>query len=99
MSFKKWVVCFVSLFAAALVLLGSVTVVIDPFFHYHAPLPFLQYDIFYQRYQNDGIIKHFDYDAVITGNSLCENFKSSELDALFGTHSVKVPFSGARSLT
>ena len=97
MSFKKWVVCFVSLFAAALVLLGSVTVVIDPFFHYHAPLPFLQYDIFYQRYQNDGVIKHFDYDAVITGNSLCENFKSSELDALFGTHSIKVPFSGASS--
>ena len=97
MSFKKWVVCFVSLFAAALVLLGSVTVVIDPFFHYHAPLPFLQYDIFYQRYQNDGIAKHFDYDAVITGNSLCENFKSSELDALFGTHSIKVPFSGASS--
>lgn len=95
MSFKKWVVCFVSLFAAALVLLGSVTVVIDPFFHYHAPLPFLQYDIFYQRYQNDGIVKHFYYDAVITGNSLCENFKSSELDALFGTNSVKVPFSGA----
>jgi len=97
MTFKKWAVSFLALLLAALALLGSVTVVIDPFFHYHAPLPGLQYRIFYQRYQNDGIVKHFDYDAVITGNSLCENFRSSEMDALFGTNAVKVPFSGASS--
>lgn len=47
-----------------------------------------------QRYQNDGIIKHFDYDAVITGTSMTENFKSSEMDELFNVHSIKVPFSG-----
>lgn len=97
MTFKKWAVSFLALLLAALALLGAVTVVIDPFFHYHAPLPGLQYRIFYQRYQNDGIVKHFDYDAVITGNSLCENFKTSELDALFGTNAIKVPFSGASS--
>lgn len=97
MTFKKWAVSFLALLLAALTLLGAVTAVIDPFFHYHAPLPCLQYRIFYQRYQNDGIVKHFDYDAVITGNSMCENFKASELDALFGTNAIKVPFSGASS--
>ena len=95
MSFKKCGIAFLALILATLILLGAVTVVIDPFFHYHAPLGALQYEIFYQRYQNDGIVKHFDYDAVITGNSLAENFKTSQLDALFGVHSVKVPFSGA----
>lgn len=94
-DFKKWGIAVLALLLAALALLGSVTVIIDPFFHYHAPLGGLQYEIFYQRYQNDGIMKHFDYDALITGNSMCENFRSSELDALFGVSSVKVPFSGA----
>lgn len=95
MTFKKWVLSFFAVLLTALVLLGSVVAVIDPFFHYHAPVDFLQYRIFYERYQNDGIVKHFDYDALITGNSVAENFKTSELDALFGTNAVKVPFSGA----
>lgn len=97
MSYKKWGVSLIALLLCALVLLGAVTVIIDPYFHYHAPLNGLEYRIYYQRYQNDGILKNFDYNAVITGNSMCENFKSSECDALFGVHSVKVPFSGASS--
>lgn len=95
MNFKKWTLSLLALTLAALALLGSVVAVIDPFFHYHAPLDGLQYRIFYERYQNDGIVKHFDYDALITGNSVSENFKTSEMDALFGTNAVKVPFSGA----
>lgn len=95
MNFKKWFIALLALTLAGLALLGSVTVIIDPFFHYHAPLKGLEYEIFYQRYQNDGILRHFDYDAVITGNSLCENFSASLCDELFGVSSVKVPFSGA----
>jgi len=92
---KKW--CCVTLSAVFIltVLLGSLTAVIDPFFHYHAPLEGLSYPISEQRYQNHGILKHFPYNAVITGTSMTENFKTSELDALFGVTSVKVPFSGA----
>ncbi|MGI5977472.1 MAG: hypothetical protein ACOX68_07240 [Candidatus Limivicinus sp.] len=97
MKFRKWLIAFFALTLAALALLGSVTVIIDPFFHYHAPLEGLEYEIFEQRYQNHGILRHFDYDTVITGNSMCENFKSSQCDRLFGCRSVKVPFSGASS--
>ncbi len=68
---------------------------IDPYFHYHKPLPGLAYRIYNERYQNDGIAKHFDYDAVITGTSMTQNFKASEFGRLFGCHCVKMPFSGA----
>lgn len=67
---------------------------IDPFFHYHEPQDSLEYPLNNQRYQNDGIVKHFSYDAIITGTSLSENFKPSEFDALFGVNSIKVSFSG-----
>ena len=94
-SNRKWSITFLSVVFFLIVGLGAVTVVIDPYFHYHAPLDSLEYLIDDERYQNDGIIKKFDYDAVITGTSMTELFKTSEMDALFGTQSIKVPYSGA----
>lgn len=79
----------------SLCILAGATALIDPFFHYHKPLDSLEYIIDNQRYQNDGIIRHFDYDGMIIGTSMTEYFKTSELDALFGTRSIKVPYSGA----
>lgn len=92
---KKWVCGTLAIVAAVTILLGGLTALIDPFFHYHAPLKGFSYRIAEQRYQNDGILKHFPYNAIITGTSMTENFRTSEMDALFGVTSVKVPFSGA----
>ncbi|MBR1674530.1 MAG: hypothetical protein IJ703_06170 [Eubacterium sp.] len=52
------------------------------------------YEIDNPRSQNDGIAKHFDYDALITGTSMTNNFKTSEMDMLFNVHSIKLPYSG-----
>ncbi len=68
---------------------------LDPFFHFHKPLEGFYYTLDNQRSQNDGIMKHFDYNAVITGTSMTENFKTSEVDELFDCNAVKVSFSGA----
>lgn len=94
MNGKKWSICLLTLWLALLLIAATLTGVIDPFFHYHAPLIQLQYPINNQRYQNDGIVRNFSYDALITGTSLTENFKTSEFDALFGTNAVKVCYSG-----
>ena len=95
MNKTKFWSCFAVLLLVAFLILGAgLTCVVDPFFHYHAPLQGLNYPLTEQRYQNDGIIRHFEYDALITGTSMTENFLTSELDALFGVRSVKIPFSG-----
>ena len=91
---KKWCAIFAACLLILMVAVGSVTVIVDPYFHYHAPLDRLEYPIVNQRYQNDGIVKNFDYDAIITGTSMTENFKASEADELFGVKSVKVSLSG-----
>lgn len=93
MNYKKFGVLFLILSSLLLLGFGLTIVIIDPYFHYHKPL--VNYELNNQRYQNDGIVKHFDYDALITGTSMTENFKTSELDALFDLHSVKVSLSGA----
>lgn len=93
-SSSKWVKLFLCCFLIMLLLTGAFMAIVDPYFHYHKPLSMFSYTLDNARYQNDGIVKHFDYDAIITGSSMTECFKTSELDALFGTHSVKVPYSG-----
>lgn len=69
---------------------------VDPYFHYHAPdTAAHSYTLNAERYQNDGIVKHFTYDAMITGSSMTSNFKASQMDELFGVRTVKTTFLGA----
>lgn len=92
---KKWFITCISVTAGMLLLLFAVFWIFDPYFHFHKPFSFISYRLYDERYMNDGISRHFDYDAVITGTSMAQNFKTSEADVLFGVKSVKETFSGA----
>jgi hypothetical protein len=54
--------------------------VVDPFQHYRKPA---WYDARYyrtlQRYINPGMARHYDYDTVITGSSMMENYRNPEV--------------------
>lgn len=92
---KIWVLGFLTLVLGTLSVAGIWVVKVDPFFHYHAPsIEGYYYNLNNQRSQNDGITKYFEYDALITGTSMTENFKTSEMDEIFMTKSIKVPYSG-----
>ena len=92
---KKYSLIVVSFCICCMIITASLTVYVDPYFHYHKPNDKLNYVICNERYQNDGIMRHFDYTAMITGTSMTENFKTSEFDNLFQVSSIKVPFFGA----
>lgn len=95
---KIYSIFFLDFTFACLVFLASFTIYIDPYFHYHTPNDKYAYTIDddSQRYQNDGILRNFNYNALITGTSMTENFKTSEFDERFGVKSVKVSFKGGR---
>ena len=93
---KKWVTNTTLMLLFMLLFVVAVNIFIDPYFHYHAPVNEISYRIYDQRYQNDGILKHFDYDAIIIGTSMTENFQTSQMKNEMGYDAVKVPFSGAR---
>lgn len=95
MNARRWFRNCILIILAVLALCGLLVVYLDPFFHYHMPLKDFYYVLDEQRSQNNGITKRFDYDAIITGTSMTENFKTSEFDALFGARSIKVPYAGA----
>ena len=89
--FKKCIICLIG----AIFLVFALVYVFDPYFHFHKPFSFVSYRLYDERYTNDGISRHFDYDAIVTGTSMAQNFKTTEMDDLFGTKAVKETFSGA----
>lgn len=94
MKSTKWLIC---LLVATVLILGALAgtiIYVDPYFHYHKPQANLYYELNNERSQNDGIIRHFDYDAMIIGTSMAENFKASEASELWGCNFIKVPFAG-----
>lgn len=95
MKAKQWNFLVIGGTAFILLCLALSTIVIDPFLHYHEPLSFLEYPLKDERYQNDGIARHYQYDSIITGTSMSQNFKCSEFDALWDAKSVKIAYSGA----
>jgi len=64
-------------------------VIFDPFFQYHKPLKGLKAVLTDKEYQCVGSLKTFDYDSVIAGSSVSENYNNGWFDQGFGCRSIK----------
>ncbi|MCR5657679.1 MAG: hypothetical protein K6G06_09480 [Butyrivibrio sp.] len=95
MTAKKWFFTSLILTVLSLLLIGGVVFFVDPFFHYRAPNEKFFYKLYDERSQNDGITRNFDYDAIITGTSMAENFNATQFDRGMDVTTIKVPYSGA----
>lgn len=95
-GFRRWFWKMILGIVGCLLAGGAFVVYVDPFFHYHAPLKNFQYPLMREneRYQTDGILRNWDYDAIIIGTSMTECFNTSDLNYLFGVNSVKTPLAG-----
>jgi len=92
MTRKHWSILSLSLLLFALAgIVGSV-VIVDPFEVYHKAIfhiPPIENKT--QIYSNAGIAKSYDYDSVIIGSSMTENFTPSQLDKELGGSFIKLP--------
>ena len=78
MKSKKWVLSVLAMYAGVMIIVALITIVIDPFYHYHAPLEHMEYKLANSDdiYFNDGMIKHFEYDTMVAGTSMTLNFNT-----------------------
>jgi len=92
MTRKHWSILSLSLLLFSLAgIVGSV-MIIDPFEIYHRAffhIPPIENTT--QIYSNAGIAKSYDYDSVIIGSSMTENFTPSQLDRELGGNFIKLP--------
>lgn len=85
-KYIKWFLCGV---VAILFLCMATVVLFDPFFQYHKPLPGLKAVLSDKEYQCVGTLKTFEYDSVIAGSSVAENYNNRWFDEGFDCTSIK----------
>ena len=86
---KRWALFTLTACFLALCLCAALTYLIDPFEHYRESAILPLYD--QESYNNPGIVRNYDYDAVIIGTSMVEMSNPSVIDECFGVSSVKLP--------
>ena len=91
---KKWNRIVILSIILILLLIALATIVIDPFLHYHKPLEGLEYPLKEERYINDGLARHYEYSAIITGSSTSQNFKASQFEKNWGVKTIKMTYAG-----
>lgn len=98
MTGKRFAKLSIALTLILLILVGVLQVAIDPLFQYHQPWFGMEPVITDERYQNAGVAKTFDYENVILGNSLSQNFIVSDVEKVFGGNTVKLTASGSHTV-
>ncbi|MCM1143719.1 MAG: SGNH/GDSL hydrolase family protein [Blautia sp.] len=86
---KKFIRSFFIRSIALLLLIIAVVVLFDPFYQYHKPLPGLKSVLTDKEYQCVGTLRNFDYDSLIVGSSVCENYNNHWFDEGFGCTAIK----------
>ena len=74
---QKFIKSFFIRSAVLLILIIGLVVVFDPFYQYHKPLPGLKSVLTDKEYQCVGTLRNFDYDSLIVGSSVCENYNNN----------------------
>lgn len=90
--------CFIGLTALLLLffaLCTALVVYVDPFFHYHEPLPGFPYIVDNQLSQNPGMAASMKYDSCIIGSSMTVNFDTDDFNEFLGLDTKKLSYSGA----
>lgn len=83
----KWLL---TLIAAEMALVALITVLFDPFYQYHATLPGTETVLYDRDNQVPGTIRTFEYDSVLLGSSVAENFDSDYLDTMYNGKFIKI---------
>lgn len=91
MKRKTWALLCLSALLGAVSLLSALVIAIDPFQVYRLATRYMPpIDNTTQVYANAGIVRNYDYDSVLVGTSVTENFRPTQMDALLGGRFIKL---------
>ena len=76
---------------------AGIVFIFDPFFHYHKPIKPLKAVLTQAEYQVIGTLRTFDYDSLIAGSSMAENYNNVWFDEAFDCKAIKAVKPGANT--
>lgn len=86
---KRFIRNFIIQTVVLLTAAAAIVVFVDPFFHYHKPVGSLKAVVTKAEYQCIGTVHHFDYDGIVLGSSVAENYNNRWFDEAFGGTTIK----------
>ena len=92
---KRWALFTLTACIALTALCAGIVYAVDPFEIYRESPILPLYD--QESYNNPGIARNYDYNAVILGTSMVEMSNPSVIDECFGVSSVKLPMRGSHT--
>ncbi|MBQ8094708.1 MAG: hypothetical protein IJ242_14220 [Clostridia bacterium] len=92
---EKWTALCLICAVVLLSVCAALTFLVDPFEHYRESSILPLYD--QESYNNPGIARNYDYNAVILGTSMVEMSMPSVIDDCFSVSSVKLPMRGSHT--
>lgn len=92
---KKFIMGFLLTVCVLLAGVTACVVIVDPFFHYHAPLKGFPYVVDDQVDMNPGLAAHMDYDSVLLGSSMTVAFDTDWFMEDMGLKTQKLSYNGA----
>lgn len=93
-SFLKKLIISILIFAS---FTAGIVFVFDPFFHYHKPIKPLKAVLTQAEYQVIGTLRNFEYDSLIAGSSMAENYNNKWFDEAFDCKTIKAVKPGANT--
>lgn len=93
MKASKWLFLTIIITCAAICALGVIAFIVDPYMHYR-----MTYDKYFLRSNlvTAGIIKNHDYDAVLIGSSMVQNFQMDSFREKLQSNPIKVTMGGIK---
>ncbi len=88
-QYRKFLKGFLVQAVLLLLALAAAVILIDPFFHYHKPWFGLKAVLTDKEYQCIGSLRTFDYDSLIIGSSVAENYYNGWFNEGFQCKTVK----------
>ncbi len=92
MTYKKWAVKTISLSLVLLLILGGITFAVDPLYQYR----YDENDSYFlsSKFSCAGLIKNYEYDSVMLGSSMTQNFDPDIFKDEMGLNLLKVNVGG-----
>lgn len=99
MKYKKFILRFAIMLIAVATLVGSFVYIVDPLQFYRKATWYSPIYSWHERYQNPGLARNYEYDTIIIGTSMTENFLPTEVGkTLGGAQVMKLSMEGSTAI-
>ncbi|MCQ4088072.1 stalk domain-containing protein [Saccharibacillus sp. JS10] len=97
-GYRKFLIKFVASALVFALLVGTFMFVVDPLQMYRKSTLYTPLYSSQERYQNAGLARSYDYDTIVLGSSMTQNFVPSYVESVLGGKVMKLSIEGSTAM-